>query len=106
MKFKHKTEEELQSMFLLHEGTYQFVVTKAEDAMSKSNNEMIKLTLKIMDKAGREHTVYDYLLEAMEFKLCTMVIKAVRRGVATDYCLTLKRLKREARRRLKKLIKK
>jgi hypothetical protein len=41
--------------------------------------------------------------EAMEFKLCTMVIKAVRRGVATDtdYCLTLKRLKREARRRLK-----
>jgi len=35
--------------------------------------------------------------EAMEFKLCTMVIKAVRRGVATDYCLTLKRLKREAR---------
>lgn len=69
MKFKHKTEEEIQSMFLLPEGTYQFVVTKAEDAMSKSNNEMIKLTLKIMDKSGREHTVYDYLLEAMEFKL-------------------------------------
>jgi hypothetical protein len=37
--------------------------------------------------------------EAMEFKLCTVVIKAVRRGVATDYCLTLKRLKREARQR-------
>jgi hypothetical protein len=34
-----------------------------------------------------------------------MVIKAVRRGVATDYRLTLRRLKREARRRLKNLSK-
>jgi len=32
-----------------------------------------------------------------------MVIKAVRRGVASDYRLTLKRLNREARRRLTNL---
>jgi len=38
-------------------------------------------------------------------KLCIMVIKAVRRGVATDYRLTLRRLKHEARRRLKNLSK-
>ena len=35
-----------------------------------------------------------------------MVIKVVRQGMVMDYCLALKRLKREVRRRLKKLIKK
>jgi len=35
----------------------------------------------------------------------TNVFKAVRRGVASDYRLTLRRLKREARRRLMNLIK-
>jgi uncharacterized membrane protein YdfJ with MMPL/SSD domain len=39
----------------------------------------------------------------MQSFLFLMVIKAIKQGMATDYCLTLKRLKREARRRLKNL---
>ncbi|CEG60979.1 DUF669 domain-containing protein [Legionella micdadei] len=69
MRFTPKTEEELQLMTLLEPGIYQFQVSTATNEMSKSGNEMIKLTLNIWDKDGRLHFIYDYLLEAMGYKL-------------------------------------
>lgn len=69
MKFKHITDEELQSLFIVDPGVYDFEVTAASDRISKNGNEMIELKLKIWDKKGNERIVFDYLLEAMKFKL-------------------------------------
>lgn len=73
MKFTPKTDEQIkeESEFaLLPEGYYDFIVVKAEDGFSKSSgNPMITLTLKVWDKDGKEHTVWDYLLESMSVKL-------------------------------------
>jgi hypothetical protein len=67
MKFTPKSDEELLN--LLPDGDYDFVVIKAEDTISKSGNEMIKLTLKVLDHQGNERQIFDYLLEAMAFKV-------------------------------------
>ncbi len=69
MRFTPKTEEEIQSMNLIDPGIYQYEVAAAKEKMSKSGNEMIELSLRIWDKNGQEKMVFDYLLEAMQFKL-------------------------------------
>ena len=46
----------------LADGTYQFVVSSAEERMSKSGNEMIQLVLEHTDQDGRIHKVWDYLV--------------------------------------------
>ena len=69
MRFAKKTEQELQIMNLIDKGQYQYTVLAAEDAVSKSGKDMIKLQLKVWDADGREHLIYDYLLEAMPQKL-------------------------------------
>jgi hypothetical protein len=69
MKFAPKTEEEIVSENLLPIGIYPFEVFEALDQVSKSNNEMIKLSIKVWDAEGGEHFLYDYLLESMAFKL-------------------------------------
>ncbi len=69
MNFPPKTEEEIQAMGLIEEGTYPFEVLEAKDSKSKSGNEMIELKLRIWDNLGRERQCFDYLLEAMAFKL-------------------------------------
>jgi hypothetical protein len=56
----------------LEPGEYDFQVSAANFKISKTNgNEMIELVLKVWDKNGMEHTLYDYLLfsEKMAFKL-------------------------------------
>lgn len=65
--FTPKTENDLYQ--LLEKGDYDFEVLNAEDAVSKKGNPMIKLTLKIYDKNGNGRQMYDYLLEALAFKL-------------------------------------
>lgn len=45
---------------LLPVGDYDFEVTKAEDGLSKSGNEQIKLTLAVY-QGDRKYTVWDYL---------------------------------------------
>ncbi len=85
MRFQPKTEEEIQSMNLLEEGTYDFQVIDAIDTLSKANNEMIKLTLKIWDKNGLEKIMDDFLLEKMAFKLrhfseCTGLLEKYETG--------------------------
>jgi len=69
MRLTPMSDEQLAVMNLLPDGEYQFEVTNAEDTKSKSGNDMIKLTLTVWDAEGRQHTVYDYLLEAMPKKL-------------------------------------
>lgn len=69
MRVTARSEEEIQTMGLLSPGTYDFEVAKAEDQISNQGNEMIKLTLKVWDMGGAVHLIYDYLLDAMAFKL-------------------------------------
>lgn len=61
---------------LLPAGEYDFEATNAVDTRSKPSekfpdgNEMIKLTIKVWDKNGSEHIIWDYLIdiESMWFK--------------------------------------
>lgn len=69
MKFNPKSEQELEASLLIPQGIYDFEVIKAEDTVSKSGNDMIKLQLKVWDKEGKVHILFDYLLEQMHFKL-------------------------------------
>jgi hypothetical protein len=72
MKFTPKTNEEIESMGLIDPGMYKFSVLEAEDQISKTGNEMIKLTLRVQDAHGIMHNIFDYLLEKgkpMAFKL-------------------------------------
>lgn len=70
MRFNVKSDEELAVMNLIPKGQYQFEVSSAIDDVSKtSGNDMIKLTLSVWDAEGKQHTVFDYLLEAFPKKL-------------------------------------
>lgn len=69
MRFSPKTEEDINSYGLLEPGVYDFEVVEARDRISKSGNDMIELKLKFWDKSGDVKIVFDYLLEAMAFKL-------------------------------------
>ncbi len=67
MRFTPKTEEEVSAPLLLPAGVYRFQVNDAENCISKSGNEMIKLTITVW--ADNAVTIFDYLLEAMAHKL-------------------------------------
>lgn len=69
MNFQPHSEQEIQAMGLIEEGVYPFEVIEAADKKSKSGNDMIELKLKLWDNLGRERQCFDYLLEAMAFKL-------------------------------------
>ncbi len=68
MKFTPKTEEDLKREALLEAGTYDFEVVSAEDAVSKSGNEMIAIKLRVFSDRG-ERSVRDWLMPSMGFKL-------------------------------------
>lgn len=67
MKFTAKTEAEVSG--LLVDGRYAFEVVEAEDRVSKSGNEMIALKLRIYNSNNVARFVFDYLLEALDYKL-------------------------------------
>lgn len=69
MKFTPKTNEEIQRESLMPDGSYDFTVARAEDTHSKAGNEMLKVNLCIYSEKGSQYYVYDYLLEAMAWKL-------------------------------------
>ena len=69
MKFTPKTEEEIQESSLWQPGVYDFEIIDADEARSKSGNDMIKLHLNVFDANGDSRIMYDYLLEAMPHKL-------------------------------------
>jgi hypothetical protein len=68
MKFKPKSEQELQAMLLVEPQECDFEVVSAEDAFSAKGNEMIKLKLRVYTDSG-ERFIFDYLMEAMAYKL-------------------------------------
>lgn len=69
MNFAPKTEEELNANNIFKKGIYDFEVYRAVDKISKSGNEMIELELKVFASDGEQTHVFDYLLEAMGYKL-------------------------------------
>lgn len=69
MKFQSKSEKEIKEMNLLPAGEYDAEIGTAEDQVSQKGNEMIKLDVTVFDAKGGRHFVFDYLLEAMAFKL-------------------------------------
>lgn len=71
MKFTPRTESEVTEKGLLPKGEYAFEAIAAENAKSKKGNEMIKVKLAIFpnDPSAKPRFLYEYLMEAMEFKL-------------------------------------
>lgn len=69
MNFTPKSEDEIQRENLLPEGAYPFKVIKAEASKSKKGNDMIAIQIRVFADDGSQSTVFDYLLEAMAFKL-------------------------------------
>lgn len=67
MKFAPKTEQELYN--LLPAGIYDCEVMEAEDKVSTAGNDMIAMRLSVFDKDGKRHTVKDYLMEKLAYKL-------------------------------------
>jgi hypothetical protein len=69
MKFAPKTEKQIAEENLWPAGEYGFEIGEAHDKVSKSNNEMIHLKLKVFNNEGSMRFVDDYLLEEMAYKL-------------------------------------
>jgi hypothetical protein len=69
MKFLPKSDSELNNMNLIDPGIYPFEIVSASDKLSRNGNEMIEIKLKIWDSKGCEKIIFDYLLEAMSYKL-------------------------------------
>lgn len=63
MKFQPKSEKEISEAGLLPVGEYPFEVVEAEDTISKSQNDMVALTIKVYDLEGVGHTVFDWLVD-------------------------------------------
>ncbi len=100
MQFTPKTklqleqeEEERELSLLLPKGVYDFECFRAEDKLSKSNNEMIAVGLKVYGNDGRTPFVNDWLLEKMAFKLrhfceTTELMAVYERGdLKAEHCL-------------------
>lgn len=70
MEFQPKTEREIRDAMVLPAGTYDFEVTKAEEATSKKGNPMIALTLNVFPADGTSpRQIRDWLVGSMELKL-------------------------------------
>lgn len=63
------SDKQLKDGDLIPKGEYDFSVQDAIDTYSQAGNEMIKLKIRVWMPDGRERTVFDYLLEALEYKL-------------------------------------
>lgn len=66
---KPLTKEQLAQGDLIPPGIYEFEVLDAQEKVSKSGKDMIELQLKVWMPDGRVRTIFDYLLEALEFKM-------------------------------------
>lgn len=73
-EFSPKTDAEIEAIKnqgLLTDGVYSFVVKEVEPGVSQSNNQMLKVKLGVLDNAGNERNLIDYLVatDKMIFKL-------------------------------------
>lgn len=66
MQFKPMSDQEIMEdyaqKYLMREGEYDFEISNAVNKVSKNNNEMIFLTLKVWDENGKEKTINDNLM--------------------------------------------
>jgi hypothetical protein len=69
------TEEEIEAINLIPDGTYQFEVIRADPKISGKGNRMACLQLQVYDREGKPHIVYDYLI----FSSVPLNIKKVKR---------------------------
>jgi hypothetical protein len=69
MRFAPKSQKQIDEDRLLPEAEYPFQVSGGEDKVSKSGNEMIKLTVRVFKPDGNFILVDDYLLESIAYKL-------------------------------------
>jgi len=79
MQFVPKTDKELSEMNLWPIGEYGFEILEyaalgqnnysTKDTVSKKQNEMIQLVVRVFHEDGRSIVIIDYLLESMAFKL-------------------------------------
>ena len=69
MNFKPQSDEDLSTGNLLPKGEYDFEVISAIDKVSKNNNDMIELKLLIYINGSPARQLYDYLMEAVAYKL-------------------------------------
>jgi hypothetical protein len=60
--FSPLSDEELESMSLVPEGTYNFEVLKSTRKISKSGNPMAELQLGVWDDGGAIRSIFDYLV--------------------------------------------
>jgi hypothetical protein len=60
--FTPLNDDELESIGLVPDGIYDFVVTKSTRKVSKAGNDMAELVLDYWDHQGRVHPIYDYLV--------------------------------------------
>lgn len=70
MQFQPKTEKQIAEENLRPAGVYSFEIVDAIDTVSKKNNEMIKLSLRLYSQGGDDCGILsDYLLESIAYKL-------------------------------------
>lgn len=69
MKFKPKSEEEINAEGLWPMGFYPFEILEGSDEVSGSGNDMIKLKVQLFNQDGDNIIVFDYLLEKLAYKL-------------------------------------
>lgn len=86
MRFTPKTEAELNPV--LPAGTYQAEIVSAEETVSKSGNEMLKLQVRVFHDEGSV-LVTDYLMESIAYKLrhfceAAGILDIYERGELTD----------------------
>jgi hypothetical protein len=56
------SDEELEAIDVVTDGTYDFEVIRSKKKMSKAGNDMAELNIKFWDKEGKIHTLFDYLV--------------------------------------------
>lgn len=76
MKITPKTEKQIEEEMLFAAGNYEVEVIKCEEQVSKGGNAMLKLMLRVYMPDGTTRTMFDYLLEAMAFKLRHFMVSA------------------------------
>lgn len=62
--FHPKTDEEIERMHLLPDGTYRFTVRNAVEAVSKSGNPMVRIDIEIYGHDGGSILTSDYLVSS------------------------------------------
>lgn len=70
MEFTPKSEKQIAEENLRPAGVYSFEIVDSVDAVSKSGNDMIKLSLHVYNQSGDScGVISDYLLEKLAYKL-------------------------------------